>query len=172
VAIEKVTNSVGISFGIDGEFSHGIMAPSVENSTGTAENASGGHGILAERMVVNSIGISAGLTGIKCENGNVDASQGTCTGTTSINSHGIHATLVTDSKGKSSKANGIFATVVRGSHGFAETGADNGIWGVQVLHSFGGRASAEAGHYGIAAVRAVGSFAEQGESISQKYDMP
>lgn len=105
ISAASVSDSVGSTSGANGVNSSGISANRVGSSQGTANNASGGRGIIGSFSVTSSYGNSAGLQGIHSIDGTVSDSYGISSGSTAT-SRGIDAQIVTNSRGRSTNASG------------------------------------------------------------------
>lgn len=178
---------------VDGAVGNGITANIVANSRASSL---GGSGIKAD-TVTDSQGQSSSTSsshrGIDCINGTVNTSDGNASGghgiianivnssrgrssgTHGTNSCGINATTVTSSMGSSvlsGGGHGISADHVTGSYGFAGMGARNGIQAFLATHSYGSRGGNETDRYGISSTQANGCLSQNGENITNKYNMP
>ncbi len=139
-----ISGSYGVSSARSGLYGDGVLGSKGRSLSSNAF----AHGIHAERLVSQSIGVASGGSGIKA-----DTANGSYGLAYSGAQHGIDATVVNQSRGMSYNA-------------------QNGINAVFVTHSYGSRSYDDAGRYGISATRAVGCYVTQGENITEKYDMP
>lgn len=190
-ATTLVDRSEGVSTGSD-LVSHGIICHGgvVSHSRGISSR---GMGIQA-KIVTHSLGIASGnsvnpLHGIEAtsyvafSHGEAASGHGISTLGVVFSSHGettsqsdehygllglrfiINSTASTTGNGAA-----LVGSQVINSHGYSELGT--GISGTLTLHSYGRGNPGDANAYGIQANKAVGSFADGGESISFKADMP
>jgi len=175
-----VSDSYGTSSGSTAT-SRGIQAQIVTNSRGVSTNTSGREGIRADTLAMNSYGQSSGSSGLFANRAATN-----CYGTTSHTantSHGISSFgTVTSSYGRSDGSgggDGINASIVKGSYGYAVSGARHGIDAFLAESSIGQRVNLGTSKFGLRADRANFCRGYYGtstpsESIGTgtKYNMP